>query len=242
MLISVSVTLLALSQSVMLAADNTAPAEAPIPRLASENGQYRFLVDGEPFLMLGGQAHNSTTSNAEELQRYFEALVWMNANTAEVPIYWELIEPEPGTYDFTIVDRTIEMARTAGVRLIFLWFASWKNGESHYAPVWVKRDLKTYPRVIDAWGKRTDILSPLSEASRDADARAFRAVMNHIREVDEAHRTVIMMQVENEPGFLHTDRDYSQTAEELFKGEVPGELLGYLREHRDGLSETMASY
>jgi beta-galactosidase GanA len=240
MMLSVPVTVLVLSQVMMNAAENAEPAASPMPRLVSENGQHRFLVDGEPFLMLGGQAHNSTTSNPQELQRYFEALVWMNANTAEVPIYWELIEPEPGTYDFTIVDRTIEMAREAGVRLIFLWFATWKNGESHYAPIWVKRDLETYPRVIDAWSKRTDILSPLSEASRDADAQAFRAVMNHIREIDEAHRTVIMMQVENEPGFLHTDRDYSKEAEELFNGQVPSELLGYLREHRDGLSETMA--
>ncbi len=236
MLTSVSIALIGLSPGLFSAGE--AP---PIPRLVSEDGQYRFLVDDKPFLMLGGQAHNSTTSNAGDLQRYFEALVWMNGNTAEVPIYWDLIEPEPGQYDFELVDRTIEMARASDVRLIFLWFASWKNGESHYAPEWVKRDTETYPRVIDAWGKTTDILSPLAEASRDGDARAFRAVMSHIKGIDEAYRTVIMMQVENEPGFLHTDRDYSQTAQELFDGPVPGELLDYLRGRRESLSETMAS-
>jgi hypothetical protein len=197
------------------------------------------LVDGKPFLILGGQAHNSSATNPQDLEPVWKSLTAIHANTAEVPIYWELIEPEPGKFDFHLIDAIVTGARRSNLRLVLLWFGSWKNGESHYTPEWVKRDRAKYPRVIAARGEETAILSPLSTASREADARAFAAVMQHIKSLDEAARTVIMMQVENETGFFGTDRDYSPEATRLFNTAVPGELLSYLDAHRNGLTASL---
>jgi hypothetical protein len=214
-------------------------AVTPIPRIDTSNGQIRLLVDGSPYLMLGGQVHNSTTSNLEDLNKALDVTAGLHANTVEVPIYWESVEAVPGQNDFRMVDQTLEAARKRGLRVVFLWFGTWKNGESHYTPEWVKRDKLKYPRVIGARGEEMEIVSPLSDAARDADARAFAAVMRHIKSVDEGDRTVLMMQVENEPGSLGTDRDYSAAATKLFEGQVPADLMTYLAAHRDRLSASL---
>ena len=38
-------------------------------------------------------------------------------------------------------------ARKHGQRLVLLWFGSWKNGVSSYAPVWVLKGTKRFPRA-----------------------------------------------------------------------------------------------
>ena len=93
------------------------------------------------------------------------------------------------------------------LKLIFIWFASWKNGMSSYVPNWVKNDYKRFPRVKINDGEPIELLTPLSEESRNADARAFAALMKYIKEVDSSQRTVIMIQVENEVGVLRDSRD-----------------------------------
>jgi hypothetical protein len=212
-----------------------AQSAPPIPRLEHVNGQYHFLVDGKPFLILGGQAHNSSASNPDDIKPAMDSMVAIHANTIEVPIYWELIEPQPGKFDFHLIDSMIETARSHRLRLVLLWFASWKNGEMTYTPDWLKRDRNQYRRVVGARGEELYILSPLCEAARQADERAFAAVMQHIRSVDEANRTVIMMQVENETGLLGTDRDYAEEATRAFRAAAPGELMTYLDQHRNSL-------
>lgn len=208
----------------------------PIPRLEHSENTYRLLVDGRPFLILGGQSNNSSASHPADLEPVWRVLHNLHANTAEIPLYWEAIEPERGVYDFQSVDAVIAGARRHGLRLVLLWFATWKNGEMHYTPEWVKRDRSQYPRVRGAWGEELDILSPLSEDSCAADARAFAALMQHIREIDETTRTVIMIQVENETGLLGTDRDYGEAATRLFRSAVPTDLMDYLHTHKDQLS------
>lgn len=213
------------------------PQGVPIPALErAADGRTRLLVDGQPFLMLGAQAHNSSASDPAAMAQFFEGVKALGANTAEAPVYWELLEPEPGRFDFTLVDALVDQARASGVRLVLLWFGSWKNGEMHYAPAWVKKDRAAYPRVVGPGGDERDILSPLGAASRDADARAFASLMRHVRSIDEARRTVILVQVENETGLLGADRDYSQESNRLFAAPVPRELTGYLAAHRAALS------
>jgi beta-galactosidase GanA len=211
----------------------------PIPRIEHAGGEYHFLVDGKPFLMLGGQAHNSSATNPKDLEPVWASLDGVGANTAEVPLYWELIEPEPGKFDFSLVDSAIDGARRHNLRLVFLWFASWKNGEMHYTPAWLKKDPEKYRRVINIFGQPMEILSPLCETCRDADASAFARLMQHIKNVDQDRRTVIMMQVENETGLLGTDRNYSKQATRLFGGLVPAELMDYLELHRTTLSSSL---
>jgi len=225
--------------SLMLFAPILAHAQQAIPRLEHVDGKYRLLVDSKPFLMLGGQAHNSSATNPQDLDPVWRSLTALHANTAEVPVYWELVEPEPGRFDFHLIDETLAGARRNHLRLVLLWFASWKNGEMHYTPEWVKRDKVKFPRVVGPRGEETDILSPISEAARGADAHAFAALMEHLRKVDEAERTVIMIQVENETGLLGTDRDYSPEATRRFQGAVPAELMSYLEQHRDALTPSL---
>jgi hypothetical protein len=211
----------------------------PIPRLEHTGNQYRFLVDGQPFLMLGGQSHNSSASSAQDLEPFWKSLVGIHGNTAEVPLYWELIEPQPAKFDFHVIDEIVAAARRNGLRLVFLWFGTWKNGNMDYTPEWLKRDPGRYKRVVGARGEALWIISPLCQTAREADARAFQAVMEHIRSIDESDRTVIMVQVENETGLVGTDRDYSEEATRLYRGPVPGELMAYLTRHRDDLSASL---
>ena len=216
-----------------------ARGQREIPRLERTSSGFRLLVDGQPFLMLGAQAHNSSGSDPKALESFWEGVRALGANTAEVPVYWELVEPEAGHFDFRLVDAIVAQARQRGVRLVLLWFASWKNGEMHYAPDWVKRDARTYRRVIGPGGDERDILSPHGSAARDADARAFATLMRHLRKIDEAERTVILVQVENETGLMGADRDYSAEATALFRGGVPAELMAHLAARRDGLAPAL---
>lgn len=213
--------------------------DRPIPRLERHDGRTRLLVDGQPFLILGAQVHNSSNSNPEDLGKALDVVVGLHANVAEVPVYWETIEPREGQFDFRSVGQAIEAARKRDLRLVLLWFGTWKNGESHYTPEWVKRDKQRFTRVLDARLEETEIVSPLCQEARAADARAFAALMRHLATQDQAARTVLMIQVENEPGLLGADRDYGAAATKAFESAVPAELTAYLDSHRDGLSGSM---
>jgi len=163
------------------------------------------------------------------------ALAQRNLNTVLATVVWELLEPQEGRFDFTTVDDTIQGARKNNLRLVILWFGSWKNGESSYQPAWVKADPQKYPWVKDRNGKTLNILSTFGDATRDADARAYGALMRHIREVDGKEHTVLAMQVENEVGVLQDSRDHIAAANEAFAGQVPADLMNYLAQHRDTL-------
>jgi len=213
-------------------AGQTAP---PIPRLLHTGSNYQLLVNGKPFLILGGQAHNSSASNPQDLEPVWRSLVAMHANTAEVPLSWELVEPQPEHFDFHLIDSIIHGARRHGLHVVLLWFGTWKNGEMTYTPAWVKENPTKYSRVRNELGQPMQIISPFCDAAREADAQAFAAVMKHIRTVDATERTVIMMQVENETGLRGTDRDYSPQATTQYKSQVPTALMTYLKAHRGQL-------
>ena len=166
------------------------------------NPQRIFQVDGRPFFPLGGQVHNSSAYRPEDMETAWRALELMHANTAEVPVYWEQVEPAEGQFDFSSVDFLLEGARERGLRLVLLWFGTWKNGMMKYAPAWVKADPARFQRVIAPGGAPIAVLSSHCEATREADKRAFCALMAHLKERDSAERTVIAVQVENEPGIL----------------------------------------
>jgi beta-galactosidase GanA len=177
------------------------PSEGAVtPHLRKHETATQLIVDDKPFLVLGGELGNSSTSSLDYMKPFWPKLVKLNLNTILAPVYWDLIEPEEGKFDFTLVDGLIQDARHYNLRLVLLWFASWKNSMSCYAPVWVKTSQERFPRAQDKNGKGMEILSAFSSKNRDADARAFAALMRHIREVDKKKHTVIMVQVENEVG------------------------------------------
>ena len=194
-----------------------------LPRLIERDGHHALLVDGEPFFILGGQCNNSSAWPAM-LPKVWSSIETMHANTLEAPLYWQQIEPAEGTFDFSVMETIIKQAREHHVHLVFLWFASWKNSNTDYTPDWVKLDPKKYFHVVDRTGKTVLSPSPYAKATMEADAKAFTAVMAHLKDFDPQH-TVIMVQVENEPGTYGSPRDFSEAAEKLFHGSVPPELM-----------------
>jgi hypothetical protein len=205
------------------------------PHLRKQGNATQLIVDGKPFLVIGGELHNSSTSSIAYMGPVWERLVALQLNTVLAPVFWELIEPVEGVFDFTLVDGLIQEARRHDLRLILLWFGSWKNGTSSYVPAWVKRDYRRFPRIKRQDGKSAEVLSTLAETNWQADARAFAALMSHIREVDSHDHIVIMIQVENEVGVLGGSRDRSDAANNAFTAAVPQELISQLLQHRHEL-------
>ena len=215
---------------------NSISAQPPsIPHLSKQGTATQLIVDGKPFLMRSGELGNSSSSNLDYLRPVWPKLAAMNLNTVLVPVYWELMEPTEGSFDFALVDGLLQDARKHGLRLVPLWFGSWKNSMSCYAPVWVKTNQQRFPRAEDKAGNGMEIMSPFNKENLDADARAFAALMRHLREVDSRDHTVIMVQVENEIGMIPDSRDRSAIANQLFKQAVPLELMNYLAQHRETL-------
>ncbi|MGH9765113.1 MAG: beta-galactosidase, partial [Blastocatellia bacterium] len=206
------------------------------PYLHNQGTATQLIVDDKPFLVLAGELGNSTSSSLEYMRPIWPKLAALNLNTVLMPVYWELIEPAEGKFDFTLVDGLIQDARKNKLHLVPLWFASWKNSMSCYAPAWVKTNQQRFLRSQDKAGHGMEILSPFSKENLDADSRAFAAFMRHLREVDGNDHTVIMVQVENEIGMIPDSRDRSTIADNLFNQPVPVELMNYLQQHKDSLS------
>jgi beta-galactosidase GanA len=197
--------------------------ERPLPRLEKKDGRYALIVDGAPFLMLGAQSGNSSAWPAT-LPKVWPAIEYLHANTLETPIYWEQFEPRPGQFDYTSIDTIITQARAHRARLVLLWFGTWKNGSQHYMPEWMKLKPEIYSHVVNKNGRPVDSPSPFATASLEADIRAFTAFMRHLKAFDP-QRTVLMVQVENEPGTWGTLRDYSPAAQKLFDAPVTANVL-----------------
>jgi hypothetical protein len=209
-----------------LPASTTPPVAGPahpIPRLVQKDGRYALFVDGAPYLILGAQINNSSAWPAM-LPKVWPAMAALHVNTVEMPVYWEQMEPQPGHFDFSVVDTLLSQARAHHVHLSLLWFGTWKNGSAHYLPEWMKLQPAKYPNVINSDGAPLDSPSPNAPATLAADIHAFSALMAHLKAADP-QRTVILVQVENEPGTWGGIRDYSPMAQALFDGPVPTQLL-----------------
>lgn len=190
-------------------------------------------VNGKPFFSIGGQVNNSSTHSRATLEKALNAIDLFEMNTISTPIYWYQVEPEEGKFDFGQIDFVLEAARKRSLKVVFLWFGTWKNGASHYAPSWVKKDKARFKWALNQVGARTRILSPLCDESKRADINAFTRVMQYIKESNK-DGTVIAVQVENEPGMLGTPRDYSPSANEIFNDVIPEDMARFLDSMQKG--------
>lgn len=192
------------------------------------NSRNYISVNSKPFFILGGQVRNSSAYTSESMAPLWKTLVAIHANTAEVPVYWEQIEPVEGTFDFSNVDDLIAGAREHGLKLVLLWFGTWKNGAMKYVPGWVKLQKDRFWRVITAEGLPLATLSPHCRATLEADKRAVCALLDHIKKVDSEEGTVILFQIENEPGSHGSERDFSTVGNDLFAALVPEQVMAIL--------------
>jgi beta-galactosidase GanA len=206
-----------------------------IPHLQKQGNTTQLIVDNKAYLILGGELGNSSFTSLEYMKPIWPKLKEMNLNTVLAPVYWELIEPEEGIFDFELIDQLIKEARDKDLKLVLLWFASWKNSMSSHAPSWVKKNQERFPRIKDDEGRSHEILTPFSENNLQADLKAYQALMKHIREIDGKEHTIIMIQPENEIGMLPTARDYHPLANKKFKEDVPMEFIEYLKKNKENL-------
>ena len=193
-----------------------------------------FTVEGKSFFSLGGQARNSSGYNDGESETAFRAVKLLHGNTLEIPVYWEQIEPKEGAFDFGSVDALLASARRYGVKVVLLWFGTWKNGNMEYAPAWVKTDAERFKRVLSPTGKDVWVLSSHCQATFEADKTAFSALCRHLKANDSAERAVIALQIENEPGILGSDRDYGPEGQAAFESAVPTELVARIKDAGKG--------
>jgi hypothetical protein len=215
---------------------------AEIPAISKSPAGGQLIVGGKPYLILGGELGNSSAGTADQADTILPRIVQLHVNTVLMPVAWEQIEPVEGNFDFTILDHWIDVARQQHLHLVVLWFGSWKNSFSSYAPAWVKADTKRFPRAVSADGDELDILSTLGAETLKRDALAFSMLLKHIREKDQGQQTVLMVQVENEVGYLGRGRDRSATADRLFRSPVPAELTHKLQSSRDSLSSELGAH
>lgn len=210
------------------------PADDSAPHLEQRGKAKQLIVDGKPFLVLGGELHNSSATSAAYLNPLLPHLDSAHLNTVLAAVTWELMEPQEGHFDFSLVDNILTSARKSNLKVVLLWFGTWKNSFSHYAPSWVKEDYKRFPRMHIKGGYAVESITPLSTAAMEADSKAFAALMKHVKEIDPQH-TVIMIQVENEVGLLGDSRDRGPLAEKAWQGQVPADLMAYLQKNKDHL-------
>ena len=206
---------------------------ASLPHLRFAHGTAQLIVHGRPFLIRGGELENSTAGTAAAANTVLPALARRQFNTVLMPVVWDEIEPVEGRFDFSVLDHWMTVARRTHLHLVLLWFGSWKNAFSSYAPRWVLDDPRRFPRALSASGAPLPILSVFGRRTERADAAAFAALMHHVALLDTRRQTVLMVQVENEVGYLGVGgRDRSARADRLFAGPVPARLLRALRARR----------
>ena len=223
-----------------------------IPHIEKKNGHPVLMVKDQPMILIAGEVHNSDSSSPAYMEGIWNIAKELGMNTLLLPAPWDLIEPEEGSFDFSVPRALIDQARAREMHIVFLWFGSWKNAECMYAPAWVKQDLKRFPRAQIEKGKNKagrqvsptipvkmpyTTLSYLGQETAQADARAFAAFLGFLKDYDEAEQTVVAVQVENETGLLGAAREVSDEADALFASPVPADFAAYMRNHTDTMTE-----
>jgi hypothetical protein len=191
-----------------------------------------FIVDGKPFFPIGAEflcQSGYSARDEAEVEEAFKAIKTATGNAGEFPVFWDQVEPVEGKYDFSSVDTLISLARRYEVKLILVWFATWKNGTMDFAPAWVKTNPQRFPREKAIDGKDIWVLSSHCAATLEADKKVFAALCKHLKTRDSAEHTVIGLQVENEPNITEQDHDYAPEAMAIFNGPVPAKLMSAMK-------------
>ncbi len=200
-----------------------------IPKLVRLENRVDLMVDGAPWLCIAGELRNSSASTLTFMEPIWDHLNELHVNTVFAPVYWEMVEPVEGQFDFSLAEGLIHKAREHNLRLGLLWLGTWKNGISSYVPAWVMQNRERFPMMSK------EALSPFGKETLKADKQAFAALMRFLRKIGQKENTVILVQVENEVGLLSDTRDRSPLAEKAFAGPVPQALMESLSNNEAAL-------
>jgi beta-galactosidase len=166
-----------------------------------------FLLDGKPFQIISGEMHYPRIPREAWRQRMQMAKA-MGINTIGTYVFWNLHEPERGTFDFSgnnDIAAFVRMAKEEGLWVVLrpspYVCAEWEFGGY---PYWLQnikglvvrskepQYLSEYERYINRVGKE---LSPLLVSNGG---------------------NILMVQVENEYGAYGTDREYLDINRKIF--------------------------
>jgi hypothetical protein len=210
-----------------------------MPHFEESNGRKVLYSDGRPFTVLAVEIpwwdliydrYKETENAYDDL---YPAAEKMALNALKVPVKWSIVEPEKGVYDFSYVDHAKSMAEKHHLKLVLNWFGHYASGDGTiygnltgelYAPMYIVIDERTYPRAVDGDGvAHHNAVSYDYEPIIEREIAAFRAFMQHIKQVDSQTRTILMIQMENEIAMFGWDRrnpkmwrDHSPAANKRF--------------------------
>jgi len=121
------------------------------PHLRETSTSKQLIVNGKPFLMLAAELQNSSLTSAKFMREQWPKLVKANINTVLGCVTWEQIEPTEGTFDFHELDRCIEDVQAASLKLVLLWFGSFKAAHASCSLAKVSKSaLRTSRRLSQA--------------------------------------------------------------------------------------------
>ncbi|MGD0481556.1 MAG: beta-galactosidase [Terracidiphilus sp.] len=192
-----------------------------IPHFQTENGHQVLYVDNVPYSMLAVEIPwwDLRVGHYREDEAVYDGLYAkakeLGVNTLKVPVKWSMTEPEKSQYDFSYVDHAIKMAGENHLHLVLDWFGHYASDDGNiygnlsgelYAPLYIVKDEKTYPRAIDGDGiPHHNSISYDSPAVIDREVKAFLGFMLHLKNADPRH-VVVGIQLENEISVFGSDR------------------------------------
>jgi hypothetical protein len=193
-----------------------------MPHFEQVNGWQHLYVDGKPFTVLAVEIpwwdliYGRYKQTETAYDYLYPAAEKMALNALKVPVKWSMIEPEKGVYDFSYIDHAKDMAEKHHLKLVLNWFGHYASGDGTiyanltgdlYAPMYIVEDETTYPRAVDENGVvHHNAASYDYEPIIEREIAAFRAFMQHIKQVDSETHTIVMIQVENEIAVFGVDR------------------------------------
>ena len=92
-------------------------ADSPLPSLRRQGTATQLIVDGAPFLVRGGELSNSH-GEPDYLRAAWPKLKALNLNAVVAPVYWDVVEPAEGKFEWATVDGLVADARANGMRLV----------------------------------------------------------------------------------------------------------------------------
>src|ERR1017187_5555655 len=106
---------------ILTTASGQTKSDPAIPRLQQQGAATQLIVDNKPFLALGAELNNSSASSLAYMKPLWPRLTASHINTVLATVSWELIEPEQGKFDFSLVDGLLKEARANDLHLVILW-------------------------------------------------------------------------------------------------------------------------